>query len=771
MALVAALRRHVAALAGDIRGRFAPMPGARAARGFALQAAAGIATPLLVGALTHHPRQGDAVAIGAAVVCVPLLVGTYPARATTLATRSVSVFLAAVLAHALAGAPWPRVAVLVLSAGFGALVPRAGNTLTLGLVLMGSAPRAADVAGVPGVWSLVGCAWLALLVLAGWPRHPAHPLLAALSAATRAVADRVQTIAADLDERELARRRAVLRAAFAATRDAVAPYRLDTGAMEMTTLHEAGPRAARDLDQFLRSADEDASIVRGVALLLDGHDLGGWREPLAELTGTVAAALGAAAAALDAPVSRSLTGLRPSLHALAPSLPFLATAAPALAAASDEGTASADDAAHRLAERHAEVRREALAGRGALAGVAVLGQLRRAAARLQADAAAAVDAAARLAANRPHGARAARRLPSRADLRALIDLSPPRRRHAARVCLGVGVAFSLVTATHLAHGQWLGLAVLITIQPTYGDTAARSVHRVLGNLFAGVGTAAILGLHPPGVVLALLVGLFALLGFGLRPLNYGFWVVFGTNLLLLLGDFAMPLAWDRAGLRVLLNLAGGFIALATVRWALPDPVDRRAGEAVASLLDAHAVLARRVADHVERADAQADRAVSDARREAAASGAALAAMRRRIAATPHPPADVDAALGRILASGARIREGLLTVTGAVRDGSAPTDAGEITGALRLFGDALARAAAARRGSDARPAGMGMLSAAVAELDEEVERLEALRRAELRAGAQDESTPARRALGLAAAAHEALRRLADDERELDRALAA
>ncbi|WP_251091628.1 FUSC family protein [Streptomyces sp. Caat 7-52] len=143
-------------------------------------------------------------------------------------------------------------------------------------------------------------------------------------------------------------------------------------------------------------------------------------------------------------------------------------------------------------------------------------------------------------------------------------------RHALRTTTVSSAVFLLTQAAALSHGEWATLAVLRVLRPQYAATRERVAQRVIGNVVGG-GCAAVLVavVHEPT---ALSLILFALItaGFALRPVNYAFWVVFGTPLVLLIGDVSHPGDWSDAAVRIAMTVLGTGAALLGSRLLWPS---------------------------------------------------------------------------------------------------------------------------------------------------------------------------------------------------------
>jgi hypothetical protein len=148
-----------------------------------------------------------------------------------------------------------------------------------------------------------------------------------------------------------------------------------------------------------------------------------------------------------------------------------------------------------------------------------------------------------------------------ARLRAAMTLSSSTYRHALRVTAVCAAVFILVTVTGLPHGEWATLAVLRVLRPHYGTTLERAGQRIAGNLIGGTCAALLIaGVKDPAVVAVLLFAIISA-GFALRPVNYAFWVFFGTPVVLLIGDVAQKDDWVSAFERIAMTVLGSAAAL------------------------------------------------------------------------------------------------------------------------------------------------------------------------------------------------------------------
>ncbi|MFJ4585264.1 FUSC family protein [Streptomyces echinatus] len=155
-------------------------------------------------------------------------------------------------------------------------------------------------------------------------------------------------------------------------------------------------------------------------------------------------------------------------------------------------------------------------------------------------------------------------------MRGVPALPASTSRHALRTTTVAGVVFLLTQAAALSHGEWATLAVLRVLRPQYAVTRERVAQRVIGNVVGG-GCAAVLiaVVHEPAALCLILFVLISA-GFTLRPVNYAFWVVFGTPLVLLIGDVSHPGDWLDAAVRIAMTLLGTSAALLGSRLLWPS---------------------------------------------------------------------------------------------------------------------------------------------------------------------------------------------------------
>jgi uncharacterized membrane protein YccC len=163
------------------------------------------------------------------------------------------------------------------------------------------------------------------------------------------------------------------------------------------------------------------------------------------------------------------------------------------------------------------------------------------------------------------------RLPARdmlVTLSANVGTSSEAGRHALRLALVAGLAQLIAQASHLPHGYWATLTVLIVLRPDYSSTLYRGLQRTAGTIVgAGLGVVTVLLGHFGSPVLLTVLGLSLFGSYAVLQVNYLFFAVFLTDyvvvLLALLGLPADQTALDRlAGT----GIGAALALLAYVMW-------------------------------------------------------------------------------------------------------------------------------------------------------------------------------------------------------------
>ncbi|MDX6742552.1 FUSC family protein [Actinocorallia sp. A-T 12471] len=665
----------------------------RASVDYGLTGAVGVGVPLIVGSLLGAYSEGAWVGLGAYLLALVAPKGPY-SLATSRIWASFAVIVVCAALGVAAGGLWWTVPVVPVIAAAGAVVPWIGMTGPLTVLVAATQPPDANLAHlVPAVAG--GALWMLVLMLLPFRWRVQKQLRNTVSEAARAVAELLEAPRTDEALRAKASE------AFGEARQA----------LELTRPTERGLRRERLIDALVR--------VLHASVTLHGL-LHGLKDPPPEVHEAVvfqAARLRVLADAIE--------------HALP--LPPAETHTLDRLAERIDGLRKEWRAKHDAGEREEEIYLRLL----------VLEQILRLLRRVHTAVESAVRLAGRLTFERarpalpepPHPLRGWRKV-----LRHVEDRSP-NFRYATRLFLTTAVALAVVAALRPPYGNWLAISAMVTTRATYGDTLERARARMIGVLVGGVLAALVLQLVHDKLLLALVVCAFALLAFGFRDLGHTAWVLFVTPTMMTLVDFASPLGWEVAALRVVLTAAGVLIGLVAGRLLWPrgglriSDLERKVRRTHAALVRAMSAVLDKEADEYDAAYHDASVAAGD-----------LAKARNRLAAEPTPDTERIAALKRVLDTAQRIRDDMVTLRGLRQDEA--VDAGPVPELLDLVADSLEEG-----GSCDAQAQLGRLDAHLSELAK-------ARRAEVRSG-EPGDTPLRRELLHAAAVRSALRSLTSE----------
>lgn len=143
-------------------------------------------------------------------------------------------------------------------------------------------------------------------------------------------------------------------------------------------------------------------------------------------------------------------------------------------------------------------------------------------------------------------------------------------RHAARLSVGVMVAYAISLKLELSYAYWAMMAVVVVTQPQVNTTLPRTIERVAGSIAGGL-LAAIMGVLLPMWSILLLVFPLAAATIALRSVNYTLCVMFMTQLFVLVTDLVSPaLGWDVALARSINNIIGSLVGLAACLLLWPE---------------------------------------------------------------------------------------------------------------------------------------------------------------------------------------------------------
>jgi len=511
----------------------------------ALRCTIGVAIPLLVGFLFHHPTISAFGAIGAVSVGFGSFHGAYRRRAVAMVLASIAMAIA-IFVGSVAGAS--GVAITVATAIFGlagglltALGPAGtfiGLQAVVAVVIAGGFPAGSADAAVRAAAVLGGGLLQTALVAVVWPFKRFDHERRAVATVYRALSDYAATLASD------------------------AP-----GAPEPHTL--AGTKSPLEDPQPWARASE---VLTFVALLDEAERIRAGLAAVALRHGGVLASDRACAAQFASTASGVLTEI---------------------AAAIESGRAPRD-----AAGRWRTLDTCVPALRGEPAFETVLGRLRAAwrTAMTVADGAVPdVEGVPDLPAPRA--------FPELRDtlltLRANLALDSTALRHALRLAVTVTLATAIYRASGLERGYWMSLTALIVLRPEFHDTVALGIARIAGTLAgAAIATAIVYGLEPGTGVQMVLLLVFVFGCYALFRINYAVFAASLTGyvifLLMLSGVGELTAATSRAAY----TIAGGAMALlAYTLW--PTWTGRSAPAALATLVDAHRAYLRALFDAYE----------------------------------------------------------------------------------------------------------------------------------------------------------------------------
>ncbi|QKG23960.1 FUSC family protein [Actinomadura verrucosospora] len=706
----------------QINGQSAPFYG--------LAAALAMAIPLLVGSLTGRAAQGSMIALGAYLVALRAPEGPYGNRARDLASGVLMVAIGSAVGGLLSGHTWPAVIVVPPLIALGVAVPRIGSTAGLAVLLSAIRPPSADVIGI-GLLELIGGLLTMGLLLVPWPVRRLRPLREALADAADRVAEALDAVAQDVGAPD--------------------PSPLD--AVELTNPDLLAVTRMPDWEERRRAASEALTDARAVyGLYRSGRGRGEPTRPerLIDALGRVLHETVTLQAVLEAaknyPPDREWElETQTAVSALAARLRLLAGAIATNGEAPLGGEESA--AVRRMGRLAEQIRRAGLAGDEDLIAVSLIGQVRRSIDRIAGETSSArrtIAAGLRIGIGPP-------RMPGPPDPRTALDrmrravrTRSPLFRQITRVYVTAVVSMSLAGALHIPHGHWLTITAMLSLRATYGETVERLVQRVGGTAAGSVVAAVVLTLAPTQRVVAVIVFVFALAGFALRPINFAYWGLFGTPLAMMLLDFSAPSDWSIAGERIGLVAGGTVLSFLAVRLLWPAGHVERLPVQLGRMLSVHADLVRAAADVVggERVRLPQEKVVTAER-----SAEAVAETGDRLRHERLPDTELIGRLRDAVRAAHRVRDHLIAVSRVTREEA--VDAGPVPEILDRLADQLEEAAGLLDdpGEDLESRSPAAeLEEELADLDAYLKKLTKRRRAEIKSGVgREEFTPLRHAL--------------------------
>ncbi|GAA4562108.1 FUSC family protein [Planotetraspora kaengkrachanensis] len=666
--------------------------------------AVSLVIPLVVGVVTGHPIGGATVGLGAWLVASRAILD--PARVSRTFMLGVVASLGAgtVLGIVISGEGWLIVPTASALAGLGVLVRRIGITAALTLLLTAANPLPLDPLPHTGLQVLGGLLSAMLLTLP-WPWRRARPLSVSLSQTAEALADLMEA-AADpgLDPRDWDDRRRKAGDSLAEARVIYARHRW-----------QRRSQPAEKVTTALRRVFYET--VAAHAMFVSVHD----RAPAAVET--------VGAADLTRSLARSLRS-------------FIG-----------EGLA-VEDPLPGYEARVNELRADRPHGERELLVLVLLRQIGHCADRVRKSLTAAEEAARELHATRNVLPALTARPKPPPEIRLSLDFDDPRVRHALRALLGTAFASAIIVLFKPPHPHWLVIAVLVTLQPTYGETRARVWARIGGSTAGGLVTVGILHFHPSLWWLSALIGACAALAFGMASVHQAYWSTFMTMCVLLLIDFQLRGGTAVVESRIVLTILGGLIAVGCTRLLWPRGETVRLAHRVVRMLRGHAAAARTLAA-VSRGKSSSEKAETRIR-QAELDADAVARSLDYIAHEPGGTA--PHAVEEAVDVAQRVRDDLMSVTSVLRD--EPGDPGHVPDVLETV--AVRLDAAAQAVQTGEPFEFtGDVDCELAVMAASVGRLAERRLTELDADPSDTRTEVRRALVRTAAADQALRSLGAD----------
>ena len=159
------------------------------------------------------------------------------------------------------------------------------------------------------------------------------------------------------------------------------------------------------------------------------------------------------------------------------------------------------------------------------------------------------------------------------SLQAALNLRPRMDRALIRFILRLGtlLVFSVFLYKWFAipHGYWLGLTLVVVMQPDYGATRQRVAERILGTLLGSLLASGLLFLDLPHVAVLAAVALTAFLFALFLKRRYDVAVVFLTLMVVLLTETGGPASWQLTLERLACTLAGGGLAMLAAHFFWP----------------------------------------------------------------------------------------------------------------------------------------------------------------------------------------------------------
>jgi uncharacterized membrane protein YccC len=135
-------------------------------------------------------------------------------------------------------------------------------------------------------------------------------------------------------------------------------------------------------------------------------------------------------------------------------------------------------------------------------------------------------------------------------------------RHATRLGVVTACDTALLVHLRLPHGIWLPLTSLVILQPEYGSTITRALHRSAGTIVGAVIAGALLATVHGTVAYNVTIGALLFMMFLVIRRNYGYGITFLTPIIILLIGMSSTEPWVDLSERIGYTVLGAALALA-----------------------------------------------------------------------------------------------------------------------------------------------------------------------------------------------------------------
>ncbi|MBL9218966.1 MAG: FUSC family protein [Opitutaceae bacterium] len=290
---------------------------------------------------------------------------------------------------------------------------------------------------------------------------------------------------------------------------------------------------------------------------------------------------------------------------------------------------------------------------------------------------------------------------------------PALLRFVARSTVVQLIGVGLFMLFGVERGYWLPLTTLVVLQPEYGATRLRAGQRVLGTLAGSLLASLVLWLAPPPpVLLAIMALTMAGFGFWLKR-NYAIAVFFITLFVVVLTEMSAPVTVDFTLRRMAATAAGGLLALLAAQLFWPVWERSRFPALLAAALRANRDLLRVLGERLHAGGGYDAGAVAHKRAAEVANSTVFASLQRMMAEPKNQQAGLEEAAA--LANGNQRLTRALTVVALHLTTGAALLRPEYAHFVRLAGEALEALAAVAEGATQSAAALARLRTALDEI--------------------------------------------------------